>query len=126
MLARATLTRAGLQRLAQRIEHRALEFGQLVEEQHAKMRQADFARPDLEPAADQRRHRAPNGAGSETAGGGARRPPSNSPATLATIDTSSASDGSSGGKIPGRQAANSDFPAPGGPLISQVKNLKDR
>ena len=26
---------AGLERLAQRIEHRALEFGQFVEEQHA-------------------------------------------------------------------------------------------
>ena len=48
---------AGLERLAQRIEHRALEFGQLVEEQHAEMGEADLARPHLEPAADQRRHR---------------------------------------------------------------------
>ena len=48
---------AGLERLAQRIEHRALEFGQLVEEQHAEMGEADLARPHPQPAADQRRHR---------------------------------------------------------------------
>ena len=35
---------AGLERLAQRIEHRALEFGQFVEEQHAEMGEADLAR----------------------------------------------------------------------------------
>src|SRR3546814_2411326 len=35
---------AGLQRLAQRIERAALEFGQFVEEQHPQMRQADLAR----------------------------------------------------------------------------------
>ena len=29
---------AGFQRLTQRIEHRALEFGQLVKEQHPQMR----------------------------------------------------------------------------------------
>ena len=57
MLARATLTTAGLERLAQRIEHRPLELGQLVEEQHAEMREADLARPDAQAAADQRRHR---------------------------------------------------------------------
>ncbi len=34
---------ARLQRLTQRIEHRALEFGQFVEEQHTQMREADFA-----------------------------------------------------------------------------------
>ncbi len=38
---------AGLERLAQRLERRALEFGQFVEEQHAEMRHADFARFDL-------------------------------------------------------------------------------
>ena len=45
-----------LQRLAQRIEHRALEFGQLVEEQDAQMRQADFARSHFQTAARQCRH----------------------------------------------------------------------
>ena len=47
----------GLERLAQRIEHRPLEFGKLVEEQHTEMRHADFARTHLQPATDQRRHR---------------------------------------------------------------------
>jgi hypothetical protein len=45
---------AGFERLPQRIEYRALEFGQLVEEQHAEVRQADFARLDPEPAAGER------------------------------------------------------------------------
>jgi hypothetical protein len=48
---------AGLERLAQRIEHRALEFGQFVEEQHAEMGEADLAGPHLEAAADQSGHR---------------------------------------------------------------------
>ena len=51
------LDRAGLERLAQAVEHRALEFGQLVEEQHSEMGEADLARPRLEAAADERRHR---------------------------------------------------------------------
>ncbi len=46
----------GLQRLAQRIEHRALEFGQLIQKQHAQMGQTDLTRLDLEPPAGQRRH----------------------------------------------------------------------
>ena len=48
---------ARFQRLPKRIEHRPLELRQLVEEQHPQVRQADLSRPDLEPAADQRRHR---------------------------------------------------------------------
>ncbi len=48
---------AGFERLAQAVEHRSLEFGQLVEEQHAEMRQADLAGFHLEPAADERGHR---------------------------------------------------------------------
>ena len=48
---------AGLERLAKRIEHRALEFGKLVEEQDAEVREADLARADAQAAADQRRHR---------------------------------------------------------------------
>lgn len=38
--------RAGFERLAQRIEHRALEFGEFVEEEYAEMREADFAGAD--------------------------------------------------------------------------------
>ena len=46
-----------LQRLAQRIEHAALEFRKFVEEQHAEMRKADLAGLHLQPPARQRRHR---------------------------------------------------------------------
>ena len=42
--------RPGLERLAQRIEDRALKFREFVEEQHAEMREAHLARLDLEPA----------------------------------------------------------------------------
>ena len=48
---------AGLQRLAQRLEDRAAEFRQLVEEQHAQMRERDLAGPRLAAAADHRRGR---------------------------------------------------------------------
>ena len=48
---------AGLQRLAQRFERGAVELRQLVEEQHALMRQADLAGPRAQAAADQRRQR---------------------------------------------------------------------
>ncbi len=48
---------ARLDRLAQRIEHRAAEFGELVEEQHAEMGEAHLARPHAQAAAGQRRHR---------------------------------------------------------------------
>lgn len=47
----------GFQRLAQRIEHDTLEFGQFIEEQDAEMCQADLSRSDFQPAACQRRHR---------------------------------------------------------------------
>ena len=111
---------AGLQRLAERIQHRALELGEFVEEQHAEVREADLAGPDAEPAADQRRHRRAMVRRAERPlrGGSCRR--SSSPATDATIDTSSASLGCSGGRMPGRHAASSDLPEPGGPLISRL------
>ena len=48
---------AGLERLAQRFQRRALELRQLVEEQHAEMRERDLARPGAHAAADQRRQR---------------------------------------------------------------------
>lgn len=48
---------AGFERLAQRIEDSALKFGEFVKEQHAQMREADFAGFDAQAAADERRHR---------------------------------------------------------------------
>jgi hypothetical protein len=41
-----------------------------------------------------------------------------SPATDAIIETSSSSEGDSGGRIEGSRAASIDFPAPGEPIIS--------
>ncbi len=48
---------AGLERLAEQIQHRPLELGELVEKQDAKMSEADLARPDPQAAADERGHR---------------------------------------------------------------------
>ena len=45
---------AGLERLAQHFEHAAIPFGQLVEEQHAVMRERDLAGPRIAAAADER------------------------------------------------------------------------
>ena len=47
---------AGLERLAQRIEHLRIELGQFVEEQHAEMGERRFAGTRPGAAADQRRH----------------------------------------------------------------------
>ena len=47
---------AALERLAQRVERLRLEFGHLVEEEHAVMGERDLARPRAQAAADQRRH----------------------------------------------------------------------
>jgi hypothetical protein len=47
---------AGLERLAQRVEHLRLELGQFVEEEHAVMGERHLPRPRAQPAADQRRH----------------------------------------------------------------------
>ena len=46
-------------------------------------------------------------------------PPWISPATEAIIETSSSSDGDSGGRIDGSRAASIDLPAPGAPIMSR-------
>lgn len=48
---------AGLQRLAQRIEHRALELRQFIQEQHAQVGETHLPRPDAKAPAHQRGHR---------------------------------------------------------------------
>ena len=48
---------SGFERLPQRIEHRPLELGQLVEEQHAEVGEANLARTDAQAAADESGHR---------------------------------------------------------------------
>ncbi len=48
---------ARLDRLAQGVEHRAAEFGELVEEQYAEVGQADLAWPHAQAATGERRHR---------------------------------------------------------------------
>ena len=119
-LARATMHLAGLERLAERIEHLRRELRQLVEEEHAVMGERDFARPRADAAADHRRHR-----------GGmmrrAERPPVGelSVGELAgdrgdhrdfqELARREAAAGSRGGA-----AASIDFPAPGGPTISML------
>jgi len=47
---------AGFERLRQRIENLRIEFGKLVEEQHAEMGERRFAWPRLRAAADKSRH----------------------------------------------------------------------
>ena len=110
---------ARLQRLAQRFQHARLEFRQA---------RRGTERRDA-PAPSRRAWRAsrrrpgpacwPNDAGARK---GRRRdslPPSSSPASEATMLTSSISRGSSGGRIEGSRCASIDLPAPGGPTISR-------
>ena len=51
------LDAAGLEGFAQHFEHVAVELGQLVEEQHAVMRERDLSGPRHRAAADQRDRR---------------------------------------------------------------------
>ena len=68
--------------LSQDLERAARELRQLIEEEHAVMRQADFARPRLRSAAGQRRvrdrvvRRAKRASGDETGARGATLQPS--------------------------------------------------
>jgi hypothetical protein len=48
---------AGFDRLAQTVQHAALEFGKLIQKKNTQMRQGNFARLHFQAAAHQRRHR---------------------------------------------------------------------
>jgi hypothetical protein len=68
-----------LQRLAQHLQHLALELGQLVQEQHPVMRQAHLSRPGNGAAADEAGIgegvvRGAEGAGGDEGGVGGRSP----------------------------------------------------
>ena len=47
---------AVFQRLTQRVQHARIEFRQLIQKQHALVRQGDFAWPGAHAAAGQRGH----------------------------------------------------------------------
>ena len=47
---------AGFQRLPQRIQNLRLEFRQLIQKQHAMVRERYLAGPRVQPATDQRGH----------------------------------------------------------------------
>ena len=110
---------AGLDGLPEGIQNRARELRQLVEKQDPTMCQRHLAGSGLGAAADQRWHAAGvmrvtkwstpgNPAFGKHAGDG-----------LNHAD-SSASEASSGGRMPGILAASIDLPAPGGPIISKL------
>ena len=116
---RATDDAPVLERLAERLEDVPRELRQLVEEQHAVIRERDLAR-----ATCAARHRPSprrtacgagdrNGAGDGSGAGGA------APATEATIVAASASASSSGGSSRGIVRARSVLPEPGGPTSSR-------
>ena len=118
--ARAMLTIAVLERLAQCLEGRPHELGQLVEEQDAAMREARLARS--------RPRAAPDDAATEALWCGARnggetisgRPGSSSPATEWMRVTSRASSGASVGRTPGSRRASIVLPVPGGPASRRL------
>ena len=106
---------AALQRLAQRLQSVAREFRQLVEKQHAEMRQARVRR-----ASSRRRRSAPRprrcAADCETAV--VRRRLGLRPAADSKLATSRDSRGARGGNKPGNRCASKVLPAPGGPIIN--------
>ena len=96
------------------------ELGQLVEEQHAVVRQRDLARPRRRRRRRPAPPRWPNGAARETAAG--RSAPASKPALASPCSAAlaSASSSSIGGRMPGRRCASIDLPVPGGPIISRL------
>ncbi len=116
--ARAILTHAFFQRLAQHFQHVPAELRHLVEEEHAVMGEADLARARLRAAADECDVRDGVVRGAERpmrdeAGAGGSRP-----ATEWIAVTSSASSNVSGGRTPASRRAIIVLPDPGGPTIS--------
>ena len=112
---------AVLERLPQRLERGSLELRQLVEEQHAAVREARLAGP----RARARRRRSPPSRRCGAARGTAARrragrSAASSPATEWIRVTSSASSSASGGRIPGSRRASIVFPVPGGPAKSRL------
>jgi hypothetical protein len=108
---------AVLERLAQRFEHVATELRQLVEEQHAVVRQRHLAGANVGPAAEQARTRTGvvRGAqGAPFAGGNDR------PAAACTCSTARRSAGDSGGRRPGSRRSSALLPVPGGPTNSRL------
>ena len=111
---------AGLDRLAQRVQHRragipAARPGTARPDAPARLRPASRA-ARRRPAPPSRRNDADCG----TAARGEIAPSGNSPASDCTMEISSASRASSGGSRPGRRCASIDLPAPGGPIISRL------
>ena len=111
---------AVLQRLAQRLERRARELGQLVEEQHAVVGEARLARRRDRAAADQAGGGDHGGAARGTGRSAISPPPRRSPATLWMRVTSTASARESGGRIEGSRRASIVLPTPGGPESSRL------
>ena len=111
---------AGLERLAQR--RRAPAAGTPAARRGTARRDARARSRPAAPAS--RRRPAPacwrNGAGCGTAARLVSAPPSISPATEATIDTSSSSGRRQRRQDRGSRAASIDLPAPGGPTMQQV------
>ncbi len=108
---------AVLQGLPQRLENGTRELGQLVQEQHAAMRERDLARPRARilhrrSPAPTRRDAARETAAPDTSA----RPGGRRPATEWIRVTSSASARVSAGRIPGKRRASIVLPVPGGPI----------
>ncbi len=82
---------AVLERLAQRLEHRARELGQLVEQEHAAVRERHLARARARAAADDSRSRGAVVRRAERRHGDERAPGREEPATEWMRVTSSAS-----------------------------------
>jgi len=111
---------AVFQWLAERLERRATELGELIQEEHAVMRQADLAGRGTSPP--------PTSPASLTEWCGARngrsqtmpRSLGKTPATLWIAVQSMASSKRSGGSSVGKSRASMVLPLPGGPIISKI------
>ena len=110
---------AGFDRLAQRIQNRALELRKLVKEQNTEVRQRDFPGFDAHAAADQCGHRRGVMRCAE------RSPPRDGAVAQFAGERLDHRDFERLARVKrrenaGQARASIDFPAPGGPIISML------
>ena len=110
-----------LERLAQHLEHVAVELRQLVEEQHAVVRQRDLARPRTRRRRRPARRPTPCGAARETAAAASRRAGSRAATSeriAADLERLVLVESAAG--VPGSRCASMLLPVPGGPISSRL------
>ena len=111
---------AVLERLAERLERGPLELGELVQDEHSPVREADLSRPRPGAASDQRRDRGVVVRRAKRPGRDQRPVRTEHPGDRVDPRHLERLAVESGGRIPGSRRASIVFPVPGGPASRRL------